>query len=163
MKRITVVAVAACVLILLIGIGIIQEWRGEGLTPTSLYGSMRATSVVRDIENEHFEAAAECIGFWKGGTPDEWTAAMHAVFDYTLDITDFSAGLMTADDGFVSGETTMQVIERESGETFEFVFRMTLQQNGVVFGDGRVTAGDPTHGRELCDKIENALCTWYAG
>lgn len=164
MKRSTTTVIAAlAVLCALVGIVFAAELNGEGYTPSALHAGVRAREVVDDIENGRIDAAADGVGFWSSDDREKWVTDMQTLFSSTLTMVTFNADFMKADDGFVSGEATLQAIDRASGESYTFIFPTTIQQGGVVFGGGRVTAGDPERGEVLCQTIEAAMSTWNAG
>lgn len=160
------ICVLVCILIVLMSFNttiFYNTLRGEGYTYFSAQATSKAERVADLIIDGKYEKAATLIGFEgqdREFAEKQWIDSMNAL-SQNFKIEHLAILKATADDWFIDGDAMLVIYDPQSNDHYIFHLSYTPQDNGIAFGI--YSTDDNSRKTELCQFIDNALCTWYAG
>jgi len=160
------VMIMSCVISGKLLTGMISYIIGEGGSVYTAVYTQKAERAARFIVNENYKKAVKHIGFDgqdREKARDIWMENMETLSD-EITIEGLEVSDIVYDDHYPIGEYFMTVLDRKSAARYVFDGQITIQDNGIAFGNIYIPAENRDYRRaEVAELIGKAICTWNAG
>lgn len=141
------------------------QFRGDGYSFSAAYATQLANSVSKSILKGEFSKASKSIGFVnknRAVAENQWALEMENLFKEDLSIRQLTVSRMIENDRFVSGNATMIIYNYISDKKYVFDFQIAFDDGGIAFMGCSDNIEDGRE-KEIMLRIENTICTYYAG